>query len=284
VETPSDATVSQPLLQALARLLRPLIRLLLAKGVSYPALTKMLKAVYVSIAEDEFRLVGKRQTDSRISLLTGIHRKDVRRLRADGEQPLVAPPSVSLGGQLVARWAGLPEFLDDGGRPLPLPRHPGAAGGPSFDSLVASISTDIRPRAVLDEWLRLGVAHLDDADRVVLNAEAFVPERGFEEKAFYFGRNLHDHIAAGAHNLLGEGRPFVERSVYYGDLTPESVRELAALSEAEGMQALQVVNRRALELQQRDRGSAGARRRMNFGIYFYDSEIADASDGGDDDA
>lgn len=49
------------------------------------------------------------------------------------------------------------------------------------------MSKDIRARSVLDEWLRLGIAHLDDQDRVRLNAEAFVPARGFEEKAFYFG-------------------------------------------------------------------------------------------------
>ncbi|MFQ5416525.1 MAG: DUF6502 family protein [Myxococcota bacterium] len=276
--------MSQPLMQALVRLLRPLVRLLLAKQIAYPVFANLLKSVYVVVAEDEFRLEEKRQTDSRISLLTGIHRKDVKRLRGEHREDVAAPPSVSLGGQLVARWAGMPEFQDAEGRPLPLPRHASGAEGQSFDTLVESVSTDIRPRAVLDEWLRLGVAGLDDDDRVVLNAEAFVPETGFEEKAFFFGRNLHDHIAAGAHNLLGATPPFVERSVYYGRLSHESIQELARLSEEKGMEALQAVNRRALELQKCDAGSALANHRVNFGIYFFDAEVADPTDEESDEA
>ena len=78
-----------------------------------------------------------------------------------------------------------------------LQRSSPPAGEPGFEDLVASISTDIRPRAVLDEWQRLGVVEVDDAGLVRLVVGAFVPARGFDEKAHYFGRNLHDHLAAG---------------------------------------------------------------------------------------
>ena len=66
----------------------------------------------------------------------------------------------------------------------------------SFETLVASVNTDIRPRAVLDEWLRLGVVQIDDSDQVCLVVDAFVPEKGLDEKAFLFGQNIHDHLAA----------------------------------------------------------------------------------------
>ena len=266
------------LVRALHRLLRPLVRLLLANQVTYPFLAHLLKAVYVEVAEREFAIAGKSQTTSRLSLLTGIHRKDVKRLREAPVLDEAAPAAVSLGAQLVARWTGLPEFLDDEGRPRPLPRWSREGGGLSFEQLVASVSKDIRARAVLDEWLRLGVVELDERDRVRLLADAFVPEKGYEEKAFYFGRNLHDHIAAGAHNLAGESPPLLERSVYYGGLSSESATELAALSEQKGMEALQAVNRRALALQERDASHAAPRLRINFGIYFY----REASGGGDE--
>jgi len=286
VRDPSQAPPGVPappdsLLRALRHLLRPLVRLLLEHEITYPLLASILKSVYAEVALRDFPIEGKRQTDSRLSLLTGIHRKDVKRLRREVATRHVAPPSVSLGAQLVGRWTGSHAYLDREGRPRPLPRL-GGAKGPSFESLVASLSKDIRPRAVLDEWLRLGVAHLDAEDRVCLNVDAFVPSRGFEEKAYFFGRNLHDHIAAAGHNLSGRRPPLLERSVYYGGLTRESVVELAKLSTRLAMEALQAVNRRALELRKRDAGKRTARLRMNFGGYFFHSDADEGEDTGDE--
>lgn len=264
------AGLPKPLITALRRLLRPLVRLLIAKGVGLGALTELLKEAYVDVALREFPVDGKKQTDSRISLLTGVHRKDVKRLRERPTEKMAAPRAIGLGAQIVARWLGSKKTTDKKGQPLPLPRKSEASGTMSFDALVAEISTDVRARAILDEWLRLGIAHLDKEDRVVLNRAAFVPEKGLAEKAFYFGRNIHDHLAATAHNLLEEGNPTLERSVHYTGLTPDSARELAAAAEQAGMKALLDLNRQALALAEQDKGLATATRRINFGLYFFD--------------
>lgn len=263
------------LVTALTRLLRPLVKLLLNHSITYPFLADLLKSVYVEVADKDFPVEGKKQTDSRVSLLTGVHRKDVKRLLHVEKRKDSVPAAVSLGAQLVARWTGLAEYLDEQGRPRPLPRLASDGGRLSFEGLVESVSKDMRSRVVLDEWLRLGVARIDEEDRVCLNVEAFIPERGFDEKAYYFGRNLHDHLAAGTHNLLGEKPPFVERSVYYDNLSPQSVKLLADLSKQVGMQALQAVNRYAMELQREDSGRPDARLRMNFGIYYYSAPTDD---------
>ena len=263
------AGLPKPLISALRRLLRPLVRLLIAKGVGLAALMELLKEAYVDVALNEFPVEGKKQTDSRVSLLTGVHRKDVKRLRERPTEKMAAPRSIGLGGQIVSRWLGSKETTDKKGQPLPLPRKTDSRG-PSFEALVSGVSKDVRPRALLDEWLRLGVAHLDEDDRVVLNRMAFVPEKGFEEKAFYFGRNIHDHLAATAHNLLEEGNPTLERSVHYTGLTEESATELAEAAERSGMKALLEMNRLALELAEKDKGRATATRRINFGLYFFD--------------
>jgi hypothetical protein len=182
-----------------------------------------------------------------------------------------APRTIGLGPMVVARWVGSSATTNAKGQPLPLPRQAESPGAPSFDSLVAGVSKDIRPRALLDEWVRLGVARLDAQGRVVLNRAAFVPEKGFDEKAFYLGRNIHDHLAAAAQNLLGTGNPLLERSVHYTGLTAESAAALAETAERLGMQSLLAVNRLALELAEKDRGKAEASRRINFGLYFYDA-------------
>lgn len=260
---------SKALIHAVRQVLHPLARLLLARGLTYPQLAELLKAVLVQVAEKEFPIVGRKQTDSRISLLTGVHRKDVRRLR--GPRPVeesVTARAVSLGAQLVAEWTGRRRFRDANGRPLPLPRLASQGGGVSFEGLVERVSKDIRSRVVLDELLRLGVARMDEQDRVVLNAEAFIPRGGPEEKLHYLGHNLGDHTAAATHNVLGAGEPLLERSVHYDALSRESIRELAALAEKGGMEAVQALNQRAIELEERDAGAA-EKHRFTFGVYFF---------------
>ncbi len=279
---PALAGPPRALIAALKRLARPLVRLLLDHRITWPSLASLLRETYVEMAEREFGIEGKPQTTTRVSLLTGIHRKEVRRLRDETGDGDATPGAASLGAQLVARWTGDPRFLDAEGEPRALPRR---GAEPSFEGLVESVSKDIRSRAVLDEWLRLGVVSVDAQDRVALHRGAFVPERGFDEKAFFFGRNLRDHIAAAAHNLRGDGDALLERSVFYDDLSPEALDELEDLARELGERSLAELNRRAFALQQSqaaDDGDAspGARERgrMTFGVFFYRGDDEERDD------
>lgn len=264
---PTSSTPGQAVLVALRRVLSPLVRFLIARSIPFSVATEVLRSLYVEIAEDDFCVDGKKQTDSRVHLLTGVHRKDVRRLREARHAPGLAPRKASLTSVLIARWTTFDEYRDENGRPQPLARA--AEHGSSFDSLVRSVSTDIRPRVVLDEWLRLGIARVDEEDRVHLSVEAFVPPKDSEEILHFFGRNSHDHIAAAVHNVLGQGDPLFERAAAYDQLTPDSVAQLRRVAGEKGMDALRDVNRRAMKLQRRDAGKADATHRMSFGAYFF---------------
>lgn len=275
---PSHASPPATLVRALRRVLRPLVRVMLAQGITYPYLAELLKNLFVDVAAHEFRLDNKPPTDSRISLMTGVHRKDVSRLRTELAQGSDAVPDVvSLGAQLVAVWLGTPMYLHEDGSPLPLARFASEGGALSFESLVASVNSDIRSRVVLDEWLRLGVVRLDEEGRVCLIAEAFVPSEGFDEKAYYFGHNLHDHAAAAARNLLGVQPALLERSVQYDALSEASIDLLAKQSRDAGMKALLAVNKSALALEQADATAGTPKHRMTFGIYFYAEPVHDAA-------
>ncbi len=267
--------------RAVRWILQPLVKFMIAQGITYPALAKLLKAIYVEVATREFPIEDARQSDSRVSMLTGIHRAEVKRLTdEDPDTALAAPPVVSLGAQLVARWINDADYLDKQGNPLPLARHASDGGERSFEALVASIRTDIRARPLLDEWLRLGVVELDARDRVHLKSRAFVPSKGFGEKAFYFSQNLHDHAAVAVTNMLEQDGPLLERSVYYNKLTVASVETLAKLSADLGMRAIQQINRLALELDRLDSERADADRRINFGVYFYTGPNQDVAGAG----
>ncbi len=278
--TTPDEQISNPaqppavLVAAIRKLLRPLVRLLLHYQITYPFLVNLLKSLYVEVADEEFAVDEKRQTDSRITLLTGVHRKDVKRLRSEANEELIAPKNISIGAQLIAYWLGAEEFLDGQGQPMPLPLR--SASKPTqdktFDDLVEFVcKQDIRPRVILDEWLNLGIATQDSEGRIRLNTGAFTPDKGFDEKAFYFGKNLHDHLSASAHNLLGNTPSYFDRSVYYDKLSQESIAKLAEIANDTGMQALTKINKAALALQQQDQDKDDRNYRMNFGVFNYNA-------------
>lgn len=254
---------------AIKRLLRPLVRILLATGISFQSFCELVKSAYVKVAEEDFRLPEKDQTDSRISLLTGIQRREVSRIRNEVSEPISLPENASMSAHLLAIWSGNPEFQDQNGMPLPLPRLSGKDQTPSFERLVQSVSKDFRPRVVLDEWLRQGVITLDDEDRVHLSIDAFAHPQEIEEQHFYLGQNIHDHLAATAHNLVGGQPPLLERCVFYDKLSEESCKDLAEHTRTLGMIVIRAINRRAAELQIRDQGRKDAVHRANFGVYYF---------------
>jgi hypothetical protein len=255
------------LITATEKLLRPLVKLMLSFQITYPQLNSMLKSIYVDVAEKEFQVTGRRQSDSRINLLTGIHRKDVKRLRSEKKTEQTTPASISAGAEIIAQWMGTKEFLDEDGKPRSLALKKNATEKICFDDLVEKVcKQDIRPRVILDEWLRLGIAHIEN-ERVILNTGAFTPVEGFEEKVFFFSKNTQDHIQASSHNLMGQKPAYFDRSVYYDNLSEDSVRELAELAETLGMQALTEMNKRALAMQTADKNQRDTNFRMNFGIF-----------------
>jgi len=256
---------------------------MMQSGLTFPVLADTLRRLYVEIAVKDILTQPKARTDSRISLLTGVHRKEIRRLREMPVDPSEAPDIVTLASQIVARWVGTAPFIDAAGRPLPLRRVNGDANDlkPSFDKLVEAVTTDIRPRAVLDDLLGHGVVVMDEADCVKLNTDAFIPRPGREEQLFYFARNLHDHVAAAVANITAaEVPPFLDRSVHYDRLTPEQAETLREYARAAAMRVLLDVNKRAQELTEANPDAQPPNpRRINFGIYIFDDDERPAAGG-----
>lgn len=249
----------------LARLLRPLVRLCIRGGMTFPALAQLLRELFVNVAEHDFALEGKEQTDSRVSLLTGIHRKEIARLRGAGAPVNETPATLSRISAIIARWIAAPEFTDAKGEPLPLPRT-ASGDAPSFESLVASITKDVRPRAVLDEWLDRKLVAINDDEEIMLVEAAFVPHGDDVRKWHYLGRNLHDHIAAAAENVSSTTPRFLERAVHYDGLSAKLAKRLEGRSRELAMHALKTANREANRALGRDKGGE---HRWNFGIYIY---------------
>jgi len=265
------------LLRAAQRLLRPFVWLLMREGVTFPVLADLLRGLYVDVALHE----GQARTDSRVNVMTGIHRKEIRHLREQPQMLEEVPQALSRGSLVIARWLASPDTTDSNGRPLPLPRtaEPGQA---SFDVLVSSLTTDVRPRTLLDAFLAQGLVRQDGDGLIALNLRAFVPLPGDGMQLFYFGRNLGDHMAAACANVASQvTAPYFDRSVHYDGLTTDQATTLDMLAREKAQALLIDVNRAALAML--DAAEADAKldaaatpqaplRRVNLGIYLFNGD------------
>src|SRR5262245_27620272 len=152
--------VGERMIWAAANTLRPLVKRLLATGVPFGQLEARLRELFVEVAEKDFALSGRRQTVSRVALLTGINRQEVRRIRSAEKTAAPASFSMNLSTSLISRWLTDARTIDRRGHPRPLPYQ--AARGPSFMKLARAVTADLAPRVLLDELMRGGLVQLRD--------------------------------------------------------------------------------------------------------------------------
>lgn len=259
-----SAQHAQLALREAAALMAPIAVWLLRNGVSYPAFADMLKAVFVSAAHDELQRGQTKPTQSALSLLSGVHRKDVRALGDAPASAHVPPPRPPLSSQVFTRWLTDARYRGADGKPRALPR---AGSRRSFETLCSELSNDVHPRAVLDELLRLGLVALD-GERVVVLASSFVPSARLDEMTALFSANVSDHIAAAVSNLTSNAPEFLEQSIYADGLTAESIKLLHAAAGQAWARAFESVVTEARARVEDDFHGDGDLR-MRFGVYFY---------------
>lgn len=273
---PTGPGLPEPALaaQALAAVLQPMARLMIDHGLQLPAMVELLKNALVNEAVGAYGLADKGSSDTRIALLTGVHRKDVKRLRKSPATATPSCPTVSVAASVVARWISEPRFLNADQTARALARTPrrGNVGEPDFTTLVAEVSRDVGARAVLDELARLGVVTLQDDGYVALNATAFVPQEGQSELFHFFGASVSDHLAAAVHNLTPDRRAplMLDQSAFSQDLSAEQAAQLQQQARRLWSGVLQHFLQTATVAEQRSQGSAGPKHRIRFGVYFHD--------------
>jgi hypothetical protein len=262
---------SSILLNAVLAVMRPLVRLLVRQGVTYTVLIAALKRLFLDAAHAELKAAGKPATDSAVSLLSGVHRRDVRNLtRLAQSAPQPARKPVSAASQVIGLWMSDPRFLDSRENPAKLARSGGDA---SFDALAASVSNDVRPRALLDELMRLGVVRESD-DTVELLTEGFVPRAGYAEITQQFRDNLADHVAAASANLHND-QGFLEQAIFVDEISQASAHKLHKLAAQLWRQGFKTMMREAqarVEYDAKNTPASERTHRARYGSYFYSSD------------
>jgi len=269
-----ETRVQDALVAAIFRLLRPLVRLLLRHGIPFGVMADVMKQVYVDVAFEAFRLPGRKQTASRVSIMTGLSRKEVARVqRLNRWDDREAVQQYHRAARVMSAWVRESEFHDASGQPAPLPVE---GDGASFTSLVRRYSGDMPVRAILDELLRVrAVEQLDDG-RLRLLARSYVPAAGEVEKLSILGTDVADLIATIDWNLrCPPSETYFQRKVQYDNLPAEVMPELHAVSR-EWAQALIEQLDQWMSARDRDANPAvqgTGRKRAMLGIYYFETDF-----------
>jgi len=258
---------------AILRILRPLIRLLLRHGVPFGTFSDLAKRVYVEVALEEFGIPGRKQTHSRVSVLTGLSRKEVLRVtRLERPDDAETSDRYNRAARVIGGWVRDPRYGDGSGNPAPLPVE---GEGTDFAGLVKEYSGDVPVRAILDELLRVGVVAKGEDGTVRLLARAYIPTAGDEEKLEILGTDVSCLIETIDHNLRAEpGKAFFQRKTMYDNLPAEAVEELR---KDLAMRAEKFLEQADRKLAERDRDvhpetPGTGRRRAGIGIFWFEGE------------
>jgi hypothetical protein len=175
---------------ACRQLLRPVVRLLLKAGVNWKEFSDLSKTVFVDVATREFGLRGRRTNATRVAMLTGINRHEVRRQREQlAESGQLAPTYLNAAQRVLSGWHQETEYLTEEGRPRAIPEHGPA---PSFQDLCRRHGGDMPATALLRELRRVGA--VGDLDNGALEARArtYIQSRLDPEKILRAGSVIED--------------------------------------------------------------------------------------------
>lgn len=253
-------------------LLRPLVRFLLRQGISHAAFSDMAKWVYVDVASKEFGIKGRKQTKSRVAVLTGLTRRQVNTLQGS-EAPYQdeTPDAFGRAARVLRGWGETDRYCDVGGQPLDLPVD---GDSPSFADLVRDFGGDAPTRAILDELVNVGAVKV--ADGVARRMTPYyLPTSCSPESLDIFAMSVRDLLATLDNNLAGDDRPKrFQRVIYFDRLRPEVLEQVRAVIRENGQRLANQVEHELVQFGDRPTQlpPPGGYTRAGLGMYYFESK------------
>jgi hypothetical protein len=233
---------SRPIASACQRWLRPIARWLLKSGITWKEFAELSRSVFVDVAATEFGLRGRPTNVSRIALLTGLTRREVRKYReaADAAPPQDARAEDDLNhaSRVLAGWHLDAEFIDELGRPRTLPA---SGAGTSFAQLVRRYAGDIPVTALTKELLRSGSIERDGDGGYRAVRRYYMPRAMDGQAVERAGAVVADLVTTVEHNLsrdAGEPARFEGRA-QNRHIDPRQLPAFRAFMEREGQAFLE---------------------------------------------
>jgi hypothetical protein len=265
-------TTHSVILRACYSFLLPVARFLLRAGISFREFEELGRKAFVEVSASEFGLRQRPTNTSRIAAMTGIPRKEVKRLR-EAPDPWNGFPRQELSplGDILHHWYTHPQYLDFNGLPLPLKLD---GDEPSFEMLARLCAGDLPPGALKVELVRAGAAEIGSDGFIRVLKRVAVPNAFDEKLVTSLSFNLYALASTIAFNSnphrKTEGR--IERFVQSEKLPAFTTQKLKPLI------------RRRIESFSEDlddmfsaaeRGCEEHGKRVGVGVYYYEDDLSE---------
>lgn len=269
--------------QILKSVLRPLVRIMLRNSVDVSEFTTALREAYVEVAtEQEFEITDKqgkpkKTTLSRISTLTGINRKEVKRI-VENDQASKPVASVNRAFRVISGWVNDADFCDKAGKPLDL-IYSASADKISFEQLVKRYSGDLTARVILDELVRSGVVERQK-NTVVLLQSAYVPREDQTQLLKIGAVAIKDLINTIGHNVeLKPGEPSrLQLGASYNNVSEEGKQLFKSILKKDAMEFMAQQNKILASLDRKNNPNVDGtgRYRVGVGVYYVEEPVNEA--------
>ena len=242
-------------------------------GVGYREFAEIAKCAFVDVSTNDFGLRGRPTNISRVAVMTGLTRKEVKRLRdkiASGDETAasrVIPPT-----EILHQWYSNPDFIDESGRPKPLPFD---GEGVTFTSLVKQFGGDIPPGAMRTELKRVDAVS-EDPDGTLTAIRRHHISKDLDKVVHHaFGQAIFGLAHAVNHNMSDDQvGPWVERVAWTTRVRDDErprVRRVAQDRAEEFVQSIDDLFA-AYETINRDIEPSDSESVVGIGVFYFESD------------
>lgn len=272
-----DLSIKTAALKACRHFMLPIARFLLKNGVGYREFAEISKLAFVQVASNDYGIRGRKTNMSRVSVMTGLNRKEVRKVRDRLEnEDWNLDPSLSKPGYVLAEWFTSRNYLTARGTPKWLPFEQ-SKRGPSFSGLVREVGGDVPPGAMLKELVRAGCVMEVRSGTWKAVKRQYSPKGVDLFQVQRFGECLHDLAQTIASNMEqpNVNERLFEFRAWADDIESGSTSKLRKIVASQGQIYLESVD----DWLNAHRVSAGSEQpdkgvRCGVGIYYFQDHAA----------
>ena len=205
----------------LMQLFKPVVRFCLRRGYKFQEMQVLFKRALIEVTAEEISQSGATSNIARLSLLSGIQRREIRQLQQPGTE---SKNALNLLSRIIGSWQSHPDFSDGKGKARPL----GCEGTDSeFAALVRKLSADVNPYTVLFALEQSAAVEKKD-HAVVLKKAVYSPDADEEAVAQMLSQDSAALFSSVEANVKKPEVPNLHITTIYDNLCLEDLEDIRA--------------------------------------------------------
>ena len=258
--------IKQTLHNAVRNILTALFRTLLRNGIAYGEFDQIARKCFIDVAYKEFGLTGKKQTVSNVAILTGLNRKEVKRmLEIDEDQPDIAKRQYNRSIRVIGGWVNDPDYLRADGLPKDLTYE----GEKSFTALVRKFSGDIPVAAMQKALTKSRNICLVENNQVRLLSHAYLPSNDPVEHINILGIDAAQLIDTINHNITADDQDLrFQRKASNHQVSKDAIPAVKRFLARKGQSFLEEVDHYLTEHESEESENSAE---LSIGVFYHES-------------